>query len=174
MNFLNNKKFNIFLVITHSRKNSDKTNDYRQDIIYQLEKRNIFTDNNLKMLNNNGENIITVNLKEDKDTGEFYGFSNIYRAILKLFPENFIETIKEFSELKDLNQQLNYLSFKKYFFLNNVLKKEDFLSSATHKLETKITISAGLAFSYGLCPIPFAIIILMQQSYMDSMMMNII
>ena len=63
VNFLNNKKFNIFFVITHSRKNSDKTNDYRQDIIYQLQKRNIFTDNNLKMLNNNGENIIPVNLK---------------------------------------------------------------------------------------------------------------
>ena len=100
LNFMNNKKLNIFLVITHSKKNSEKSNEYRLDIIDRLKKRNIFTDNNLSMLNNNGQNIIPVNLKEDKEFGEFYGFSDIYRAILKLFPENFISTIKEFNELK--------------------------------------------------------------------------
>ena len=48
--FLNDKKFNIFFVITHSKKDDKKANDYRLDIIHQLQIRNTFTDNNLEML----------------------------------------------------------------------------------------------------------------------------
>ena len=48
--FLNGKKFNIFFVITHSKKNDKKANDYRLDIIHQLQIRKTFTDNNLEML----------------------------------------------------------------------------------------------------------------------------
>ena len=155
LNFLNNKKFNIFLVITHSKKNSEKSNEYRLDIIDRLKKRNIFTDNNLSMLNNNGQNIIPVNLKEDKELGEFYGFSDIYRAILKLFPENFISTIKEFNELKDLDQQIGFLLYKKYFFLDNVKTKNDFLLNASNKIDTQIKKSAAISSLVGLCPIPF-------------------
>ena len=155
LNFMNNKKLNIFLVITHSKKNSEKSNEYRLDIIDRLKKRNIFTDNNLSMLNNNGQNIIPVNLKEDKELGEFYGFSDIYRAILKLFPENFISTIKEFNELKDIDQQIGFILYKKYFFLDNVKTKNDFLLNASNKIEAKIKISASISSFLGLCPIPF-------------------
>ena len=59
-----------------------------------------------------------------------------------------IEEIKEFSELKDLNQQLGYISFKKYFFLDNILTKEDFLSNATHKLDTQIA-NPGIIITFG-------------------------
>ena len=107
------------------------------------------------MLNNNGQNIIPVNLKEDKELGEFYGFSDIYRAILKLFPENFISTIKEFNELKDIDQQIGFILYKKYFFLDNVKTKNDFLLNASNKIDTQIKKSAAISSLVGLCPIPF-------------------
>ena len=68
------------------------------------------------MLKKNGQNIISVNLKEDETLGKFYGFTDIYKAILNLFPENFIQTIEELNELKDINQQIGFLLYKKYFF----------------------------------------------------------
>ena len=68
VNFLNNKNFKIFFVITHSKKDSEITNNYRNGVIRQLKLNNTFTDKNLEMLNNKGQNIIVVNLKEDKET----------------------------------------------------------------------------------------------------------
>ena len=156
VHYLNNKKFNIFFVITHSKKDSEKTKDYRLSVIHQLKTANTFTGNNLKMLNNDGQNIIPVNLKEDKECGQFYGFCDIYRAIFKLFPDNFIDAVDELNELKDLKQQIGFLTYKKFFFLDNVLTKEDFLSKSTYKLKTQINISAGISSFFGLCPIPFA------------------
>ena len=108
------------------------------------------------MLNNNGQNIIATNLKEDSDTGEFYGFQNVYREIFKLFPEDFIDIIKEVNKLKDLKQILGFISYKQFFFLNNLISKEDFLANASNKFDSQIIISASIASIAGLVPIPFA------------------
>lgn len=93
LNYLNNKKCNIFFVITNSKKDSEKSINYRNEIIYQLKSNNTFTDKNLKMLNNNGENIISVNLKEDSETGEFYGIRDIYKELSKLFPNRYNQEV---------------------------------------------------------------------------------
>jgi len=153
--FLNDKKFNILFVITHSKKGSVITNNYRNEIISQLKLNNTFTDINLKKLNNDGENIISVNLKEDSDTGEFYGLRDIYREILKIFPENFIDEIEN-NNFNDLNQLFGFIAYKKYFFLNNVLTKDDFLKKISYKLDRVINISAQISSLAGLIPIPFA------------------
>ena len=44
LNYLNNKKCNICFVITHSKKDSEQTNNYRNEIIHQLKLKNTFTD----------------------------------------------------------------------------------------------------------------------------------
>ena len=152
--FLNDKKFNILFVITHSKKGSVITNNYRNEIISQLKLNNTFTDINLKKLNNDGENIISVNLKEDSDTGEFYGLRDIYREILKIFPENFIDEIEN-NNFNDLNQLFGFIAYKKYFFLNNVLTKDDFLKKISYKIDREINIAAHISSLAGLTPIPF-------------------
>lgn len=116
LNYLDNKKCNIFFVITHSKKDSEQTNNYRNEIIHQLKSNNTFTDKNLKMLNNNGENIIAVNLKEDSEIGEFYGFRDIYKEISKLFPDKYKDLYKEVNNLNDLKQQLGFIFYKYYFY----------------------------------------------------------
>lgn len=67
------------------------------------------------MLNNAGENILNVNLKEDEDTGEFYGFKNIYRAIFNLFPIDFVQYIEEASHLNRLDRLLGYITYRDFF-----------------------------------------------------------
>ena len=154
VNYLNNKNFKIYFVITHSKKCSEKTNKYRNEIIHQLKLKNTFTDKNLEMLNNDGQNIIAVNLKEDKEIGEFYGFREIYREIFNLFPQNFIDSIKQINKFKHLKQLLDFIKKKNYFFLNNKTSKEEFLQNAENKLKEQIIISSGLASLFGLIPIP--------------------
>ena len=68
------------------------------------------------MLNNNGENIIAVNQKEDSETGEFYGFRDIYKKISKLFPDKYKYMYKEVNNLNDLKEQLGLIFYKYYFY----------------------------------------------------------
>ena len=107
------------------------------------------------MLNNEGENILNVNLKEDKDDGEFYGFQTIYEKIFKLFPKNFLQDIEEATNINELNRLLGFITYKNYFFIKNCLTKEDFLSKITEKINTRINNSAAFASLVGLNPIPF-------------------
>ena len=51
---------------------------------------------------------------------------------------------------------MGFIAYKKYFFLNNILSKEDVLAKATHKLDIQINIAAGMSSLAGLIPIPFA------------------
>lgn len=78
-----------------------------------MKSNNTFTDKNLKMLNNNGENIISVNLKEDSETGEFYGIRDIYKELSKLFPNRYNQ---EVNNLNDLREQLGLIFYKYYFY----------------------------------------------------------
>ena len=156
VHYLNNKNFKIYFVITHSKKCSEKTIKYRNEKIHQLKLKNTFTDKNLEMLNNDVQNIIAVNLKEDKEIGEFYGFREIYREIFNLFPKNFIDSIKRINKFKYLKQVLDFLKNKNYFFLNNKTSKEEFLQNAKYKLKEQIIISSGLASLVGLFPFPLA------------------
>ena len=153
---LNNKNFNIFFIITHAKKDSDGSRECRNNLIHRLRRDRILTDKNLEMLNNNGENIINVNLKSDNDTGESYGFSTIYQKIFNLFPEHFVEQVDKANNINNLNRLLGYITYKNYFFLNNCQTRDDFLSRVNAKIDDKIHISAGLAALPGLIPIPFA------------------
>ena len=153
---LNEKKFYIFFIITHAKKNSPEVKKYRENLIHRLKVKNILTQKNLEMLNNEGENILNVNLKEDKDDGEFYGFQTIYEKIFKLFPKNFLQDIEEATNINELNRLLGFITYKNYFFIKNCLTKEDFLSKITEKINTRINISAAFASLVGLNPIPFA------------------
>ena len=114
---LNKKKFFIFFIITHARRDSTGSIKYRENLIHRLENNNVLTDKNLEMLNNAGENILNVNLKEDEDTGEFYGFKNIYRAIFNLFPIYFVQYIEEASHFNRLDRLLGYITDRDFFFL---------------------------------------------------------
>ena len=152
---LNEKKFCIFFIITHAKKNSPEVKKYRENLIHRLKVKNILTQKNLEMLNNEGENILNVNLKEDKDNGEFYGFQTIYEKIFKLFPKNFLQDIEEATNINELNRLLGFITYKNYFFIKNCLTKEDFLSKITEKINTRINISAAFASLVGLNPIPF-------------------
>jgi uncharacterized protein (DUF697 family) len=107
------------------------------------------------MLNNNGQNIITVNLKEDSETGEFYGFKEIYKEIKNIFPQNLPEMIDEGIHLNDLNQLIGYLNCRNFFFLENCRTIEDFIINLNSKIDRTIKISAGLCSVAGLIPIPF-------------------
>ena len=162
---LNEKKFYIFFIITHAKKNSPDVKRYKDNLIHRLRVKNILTDKNLEMLNNEGENVLNVNLKKDEDTGEFYGFKTIYEKIFKLFPENFLQDIEEVTNINELNRILGFITYKDFFFLKNCLTKEDFLSRITAKINDRINISAAFASLVGLSPIPFVdipIIIAMQ------------
>ena len=152
---LNNKNFIIFFIITHSQRNSEGSRRYRDTLIHRLSRDRILTNKNLIMLNNNGENILSVNLKSDVDTGVFYGFKTIYQKIFELFPRDFIENIEEANNLNNLNRLLGYISYKDYFFLKNCSTKEDFLSRIRAKVNDKIYSSAAIASLFGLNPIPF-------------------
>ncbi len=153
---LNNKNFIIFFIITHAKKDSDESRNYRNSLINRLTRDRILTDKNLEMLKNDGENIINVNLKSDDDTGECYGFSTIYQKIFNLFPEHFVEQVDKANNINDLNRLLGYITYKNYFFLNNCQTRDDFLSRVNAKIDDKIHISAGLAALPGLIPITFA------------------
>ena len=153
---LNNKNFNIFFIITHAKKDSDKARECRNNLIHRLRRDRILTNKNLEMLNNNGENIINVNLKSDNETGESYGLSRIYQKIFNLFPEDFVGEVDEANNINDLNGLLGYITYKNYFFLNNCQTRDDFLSRVNAKIDDKIHISASLAVIPGLIPIPFA------------------
>lgn len=84
------KNFKIFFIITHSKRNIQTSIDYRNSVIDILSTNNVLTGYNLKMLNkDNGYNVINVNLKEDDEHGEFYGFQEIYEKIYNLFPKRF-------------------------------------------------------------------------------------
>ena len=162
---LNNKNFIIFFIITHSRRDSDGSRRYRDNLIHRLSRDRVLTNKNLEMLNNNGENILNVNLKADDDTGEFYGFNIIYQKIFGLFPADFIENIEDVNNLNNLNRLLGYISDKDYFFLKNCSNKEDFLSRVRAKVNDEIYSSAAIASIFGLSPIPFVdvpIIIVLQ------------
>ena len=113
---LNEKKFYIFFIITHAKKNSRVVKKYRDNLIHRLKINNILTDKNLEMLNNEGENVLNVNLKEDEVTGEFYGFKTIYEKIFKLFPENFLKDIEEVTNINELNRMLRFITYKDFFF----------------------------------------------------------
>ena len=153
---LNEKKFYIFFIITHAKKNSRVVKKYRDNLIHRLKINNILTDKNLEMLNNEGENVLNVNLKEDEVTGEFYGFKTIYEKIFKLFPINFLQDIEEVTNINELNRILGFITFKDFFFLKNCLTKENFLAKITAKINDRINISASVASLFGLIPIPFA------------------
>ena len=153
---LNEKKFYIFFIITHAKKNSPVVKKYRDNLIHRLKINNILTDKNLEMLNNEGENVLNVNLKEDEVTGEFYGFKTIYEKIFKLFPINFLQDIEEVTNINELNSILGFITYKDFFFLKNCLTKENFLARITAKINDRINISASLASLFGLIPIPFA------------------
>ena len=152
---LNEKKFYIFFIITHAKKNSPEVKRYRENLIHRLKVNNILTDKNLEMLKNEGENILNVNLKEDELTGEFYGFKTIYEKIFKLFPENYLQDIEEVANINELNRLLGFIAYKDYFFIKNCLTKEDFLSRITAKINDRINISAVFASLAGLNPIHF-------------------
>jgi uncharacterized protein (DUF697 family) len=153
---LNEKKFYIFFIITHAKKNSRDVKRYRDNLIHRLQVTNILTDKNLEMLNNEGENVLNVNLKEDEITGKFYGFKTIYEKIFKLFPINFLKDIEEVTNINELNRILGFITYKDFFFIKNCLTKEDFLSRITEKINDRINISASVASLFGLIPIPFA------------------
>lgn len=153
---LNEKKFYIFFIITHAKKNSPVVKKYRDNLIHRLKINNILTDKNLEMLNNEGENVLNVNLKEDEVTGEFYGFKTIYEKIFKLFPINFLQDIEEVTNINELNRILGFITYKDFFFLKNCLTKENFLARITAKINDRINISASVASLFGLIPIPFA------------------
>ena len=152
---LNNKNFIIFFIITHAKKDTDSSRNFRNTLIHRLRGNRILTNKNLEMLNNDGENIINVNLKSDNDTGECYGCNIIYQKIFKLFPEVFVGEVEEANNINDLNGLLRYISGKNYFFLNNCKTKDDFLSRVDAKIDVKIYKSASKAALPGLIPVPF-------------------
>ena len=90
------KKFKIIFIITHSKKNNRRANDYRNSVIDLLSTNQVLTGiNSDNLKKDNGYNVINVNLKEDEEYGEFYGFKEIYEKISNFFPSNFPEIIDE-------------------------------------------------------------------------------
>ena len=150
---LNNKNFIIFFIITHAKKDSDSSREFRNNLIKLLTRDRILTDKNLEMLKNDGENIINVNLKSDEYIGECYGFNIIYQKIFNLFPEDFVGEVDKANNINDLNRLLGYITYKNYFFLNNCLTKDDFLSRVNAKIDDKVYNTAGLAALPGLIQI---------------------
>ena len=148
-------KFNIIFVITFSKRNTTNSISYRNSVINILSVNNILTGKNLEMLRNSGQNVINVNLKEDEEHGEFYGFKEIYKEIKNIFPQNFSEMIDEGIHLNDLNQLIGYLNYRNFFFLENCRTIEDFIINLNSKIDRTIKISAGLCSVAGLIPIPF-------------------
>jgi hypothetical protein len=112
------KKFKIIFIITHSKKNSESSINYRKSVINVLITNNLLTGNNLEMLKkDNGYNVINVNLKEDKDFGEFYGFKEIYEKIYNFFPPKFSEIIDEgLHKCKNINQLMGFIAYQNFFF----------------------------------------------------------
>ena len=160
LNFIKflDEKFKIFFIITHSKRNIKTSKDYRDSVIDILSTNNVLTGYNLKMLNkDNGYNVINVNLKEDDEHGEFYGFQEIYEKIYNLFPKRFPEIIDEgLNNCENIDQLMGYINYRNFFFLENCRTIEDFFANINSKINERINIGALVSSSAGLIPIPFA------------------
>ena len=170
------KKFKIIFIITHSKKNSESSIKYRKSVINVLSRNNVLTGGNLEMLRkDNGYNVINVNLKEDEDHGEFYGFKEIYEKISNFFPQDFPELIDRGLRCNNLDQLMGFIAYENFFFLENCKNIKDFFENINSKIDTHINIQAALCSLSGLIPIPFADVpcILMTQTLLIKLMVII-